>query len=89
MKKLVTFLAAVSRMAKMLFTMLAAVSGCVIINHTMSTTKRIQTILQKFTANHRSAPVRGTLDARVCTAWTGSAVCDARAGSRRYLILTA
>ena len=87
MKKLVTFVAAVFRIAKMPFTMWAAVVGCVRINHTRTTAKRNQTILQNFTANHRSAPVGGTLTG-VCTARTGS-VCNARAGSRRYLILMA
>jgi hypothetical protein len=53
-KKWVTFVAAVFRIAKMSFTMLAAVFGCVRINHTRSTIKRNPTILQNFTANHRS-----------------------------------
>lgn len=59
MKKRVTFVAAVFRIAKMSFTMLAAVFGCVRINHTMSATKRNPTIL--FTANHRSAPLERPL----------------------------
>jgi hypothetical protein len=57
-KKLVTFVAAVFRIAAMLFRMLAAVVGCVRISHTMSATKRKPTILLKFTDNHRSAPGR-------------------------------
>jgi hypothetical protein len=60
-KKLVTFVAAVFRIAKMSLKMWAAVIGCVRINHTMSARKRNPTSL--FTANHRSAPVAGTLDA--------------------------
>jgi hypothetical protein len=60
-KKLVTFVAAVFRIAKMSFTMLAAVFGCVRINHTMSAMKRNPMILR--TANHRSAPVARTLTA--------------------------
>ena len=61
MKKLVTFVAAVFRIAKISFRMLAAVVGCVRINHTMSARKRNPMIL--LMANHRSAPVAGTLDA--------------------------
>jgi hypothetical protein len=38
--------------------MLAAVFGCVRINHTMSAMKRNPMIL--LTTNHRSAPVAGT-----------------------------
>ena len=53
MKKVVTFVAAVFRIAAMLFRMLAAVVGCVRINHTMSARKRNPTIL--LTDNHRSA----------------------------------
>ena len=60
MKKLVTFVAAVFRIAKMSFTMLAAVVGCVKINHTMSATKRNQTILQNLTDNHPFRPVGGS-----------------------------
>jgi len=41
--------------------MLAAVVGCVRINHTSSARNRNPTILLKFTDNHRSAPVGGTL----------------------------
>jgi NADH pyrophosphatase NudC (nudix superfamily) len=59
-KKLVTFVAAVFRIAKMLFTMWAAVVGCVKINHTMSATKRNQTILQNLTDNHPFRPVGGS-----------------------------
>jgi len=60
-KKCVMFVAAVSRIAAMLFTMLAAVSGCVSTNHTISATKRNPTILLRFTDNHRSAPGEGPL----------------------------
>jgi hypothetical protein len=60
-KKLVTFVAAVFRMAAMLRKMAAAVSGCVSTSHTSSARKRNPTILLKFTDNHRSAPVGGTL----------------------------
>ena len=49
MKKLVMFVAAVFRIAAIPFRMLAAVVGCVRINHTMSATKRNQTSL---TDNH-------------------------------------
>ena len=58
MKKLVTFVAAVFRIAAMLFRMLAAVVGCVRISQMMRATKRNPTILLKFTDNHRSAPGR-------------------------------
>jgi hypothetical protein len=51
-KKLVMFVAAVFRIAAIPFRMLAAVVGCVRINHTMSATKRNQTILQNLTDNH-------------------------------------
>jgi hypothetical protein len=60
-KNLVTFVAAVFRIAKMSFRMWAAVIGCVRINHTMSARKRNPTSLD--TANHRSTPVGGTLNA--------------------------
>src|SRR4051812_1870023 len=56
-------MAAVFRIAKMSLKMLAAVVGCVKINHTMSATKRNPTILQNFTANYPSASVVGTRDA--------------------------
>jgi hypothetical protein len=61
-KKRVTFVAAVFRIAAMLFRMSAATRGCVRTSHTSSARKRNPTILLKFTDNHRSAPVGGTLD---------------------------
>ena len=66
----------------MLFTMLAAVSGCVSTNHTISATKRNPTILLRFTDNHRSAPGEGPLTL-ICTAPAGSAVSGARARTER------
>jgi hypothetical protein len=67
-KKWVTFVAAVFRIAAMSFTMLAAVVGCVTIIHTMSARKRNPTIL--LTTYHRSTPVGGTTLEPVYTART-------------------
>jgi len=61
-KKCVMFVAAVSRIAAMLFTMLAAVSGCVSTNHTISATKRNPTILLRFTDKPPFRAGGGTLD---------------------------
>ena len=79
MKKLVTFVAAVFRIAKMSFTMLAAVFGCVKINHTMSATKRNPTIL--FTPTTIPRRLERPLTA-LCTTPTGSAVSSARARTK-------
>ena len=55
MKKLVTFVAAVFRIAKMSFTMLAAVVGCVRINHT---TKREEEEPDESLHGHTTVPRR-------------------------------
>jgi len=79
--KTVTLWAAALRRAAIRLTALAAVIGCVRINHTTNATNRNPTSL--LTAHHRSAPVEGSVDAYLYRA------DRARTGSRRYLILMA
>src|SRR3954447_24235850 len=79
--KTVTLWAAALRKATIPLTALAAVIGCVRINHTTNATNRNPTSL--FTAHHRSVPVEGSVDVHP------DGTDRARTGSRRYLILMA
>ena len=79
------FVAAVFRIAAMSFTMLAAVVGCVTINHTMRARKRNPTIL--LTADHRPTPVGGTLDTYLYS--TGRVAGIQREGAMRSGMATA